>query len=120
MGNYVYALRSPKLNRVVTIQQDNGNVFTVEVASMSYLYKPHYSFSSRNLDNWTNAVFTKLQNSWEKKIKPSYVAFTEDTKKHKIEIGQNIYQFKKGFIPYAYCDGEEDLIRIGKIIQVFD
>ena len=129
MGNYIYALRSPKLAKVVTIKLDNGNIFTVEVGSMSYLYKPHFGWKAIEYDKWVNPVLTRLENLWNGKTIPAYVAMTSDKEKHKIKIGQSVYGFNKNHdfyyvsndhAPFTYNDGSETWVKIGEIIQIFD
>jgi hypothetical protein len=123
MGDYVYALRSPKNIRYVLVGRINsGERETIVCASMSYLFKPNWYNDRYNDPYW--AVVDRLYRLWDKiPVLPWYVAFTEPKQRHIIKVGQVVYSFvdKHGNpcqIPYYYNDGTERWREYGTVVKI--
>lgn len=117
MGDYVYALRSPKLMCNVEVETPTGKAI-LKVGSMSYLFKPNWYNRKSESVFWR--IDSQLVKLWQYKARPEYVAFTDSEKQHKIKVGQTVYAQKRGgSVPSLYNDGSESLIPIGKITRVF-
>ena len=124
MGDYVYALRSPKLMRSVIVQIGNHYERLDGIGSMSYLFKP--------MSDWTQYEREFNERSWrvvDRLVKlwigdrPLYVAMTEEKHGHKICVGQVVYGFKNRngeqiTAPFSYNDGSELFFEVGQICSI--
>jgi hypothetical protein len=124
MGDYVYALRSPKLIRSVIVQIGNHTERLDNVGSMSYLFKPYSDWTGygreKNERYWR--VVDRLALLWTGD-RPLYTAMTDEKKGHKLRIGQVVYGFKNrgGLqmnVPFSYNDGSELFFEVGQITEI--
>jgi hypothetical protein len=129
MGDYIYALRSPKLARKIVVHFDNPVLEDAEVlaGSMSYLFKPYatrWTSGKSEFDAPYIRILARLEKLWRGVSKrPVYAVFTEHKKGHKIEVGQLVYIFYtesewyKG-VPYEYNDGSEHAHIVGVVKEI--
>ena len=117
MGNYIYALRSPRLTKAIVIDNGTDTPLTGVAAVMSYLYKP--SYSHRDRDNWVNGFFTRMENLWNGIQRPHYAVFPTNDKKG-ICVGDNVYEFPgQECVPWSYNDGTiSPMKKVGVVTKV--
>lgn len=119
MGDYIYALRSPKNCKKVLIQKEDGEEIEAVVGSVSYLYKPSYYYFENKDEKMVKAFESKMIYAWANTERPLLVAFTDKRENHKIKEGQTVYAYKDGkMFPFLYNDGSEKIVTIGTVVGV--
>jgi hypothetical protein len=125
MGDYIYALRSPKLMRKVLVKRTKTGIFEeLTVASMSYLFKPYSDWSGYGRDKneryWQ--VIDRLAKLWGEQEPPLYAAMTYHSG-HKIKVGDSVHGFRNRqkeqiIVPWSYNDGAELWFEVGCIVEL--
>jgi len=121
MGDYIYALRSPKhCKKVLVMSGIDGEYIETVVGSVSYLYKPNWH-RPENDEKWLKMFTSKMDKAWKSTKRPKLVAFTHGNTNHRVMCGQTVYAYEdaeKEF-PMLYNDGWESAKPVGTIIATY-
>lgn len=119
MGNYMYALRAPSIQRTCNVKTPEGSLAKILVAQYKCVYR-----SERLTDSQYSAIVWKMENRWLGRATGSFFALQEDHARFDgLVMGMDVFAFPKKesgtglveHIPLCFSLGDDVNFKLNEI-----